>query len=417
MSEAAVRIEGLGKRYRLTRRIQLLEAGADPSEFRTPRLRERLAQLFPRRGAEIWALRDVTLEIPEGEVFGIVGANGAGKSTLLKVLAEITEPTEGFADVRGRVGSLLEVGTGFHPELSGRDNIYLNGAILGMRRKEIGRKFDEIVEFSGVGRFIDVPVKWYSSGMYVRLAFAVAAFLEPDVLIVDEVLSVGDLAFQRRCLGRMDELAHGGRTVLYVSHNLASVASLCSSACLLDGGRVVDEGPVDRVIQRYVAMNREEARTDLASRSDRVGSGLLRFTGVHVGRSGAVLVGDDVEIVLEYTGKTDVQNVTVALAVYGAMGEPLFLCSTRMAGEDFAVAPRRGHFACRIPRFPLAPGSYSVNVYAEVEGALADWVQTAHVFDVVENDFFGTGALPTRNQGQFVVDHTWSLGDRVASTA
>ncbi|PYO45260.1 MAG: hypothetical protein DMD33_00070, partial [Gemmatimonadetes bacterium] len=225
---------------------------------------------------EFWALRNVSFELQRGDVLGVIGPNGAGKSTLLKVLARITEPSEGYAFIQGRVGSLLEVGTGFHPELSGRDNVYLNGALLGMRRREIASRFDEIVEFSGIGRFIDVPVKRYSSGMHVRLAFAVAAHLEPEILLIDEVLAVGDQAFQKRCLGRMSEIAHGGRTILYVSHNLASVAALCTQACLLEQGTVVQHGSVESALSRYYETFGKRERTSLSSRTDRQGDGRIR---------------------------------------------------------------------------------------------------------------------------------------------
>jgi lipopolysaccharide transport system ATP-binding protein len=244
----AIRADGLGKRYRLG---ELHSFGS---------LREALVGSFRSLGrkrpdsedSSIWALRDVSFEIAPGEAVGIIGRNGAGKSTLLKLLSRITEPTTGRAEIRGRVGSLLEVGTGFHPELTGRENIALNGAILGMKRVEIARKFDEIVAFAEVERFIDTPVKRYSSGMYLRLAFAVAAHLEPEILLVDEVLAVGDLAFQRKCLGRMKSVSREGRTVLFVSHNLAAIRSLCSRAMLLQDGRLDAAGPVDEVIDRYV---------------------------------------------------------------------------------------------------------------------------------------------------------------------
>ena len=285
----------------------------------------------------------------------MIGANGAGKSTLLKVLSGITEPTTGYAEIRGRVGSLLEVGTGFHPDLSGRNNVYLNGTILGMRRGEIRQRFDEIVEFSGVEAFIDVPVKWYSSGMYVRLAFAVAAHLDPEVLIVDEVLSVGDISFQRKCLGRMDELAHDGRTVLFVSHNLTSVASLCSVGCVLETGQLVAQGPIEQVIEIYVSSMRRESQTLIAERSDRDGTGKLRFVGIDIGRGRAPVSGDDLDVDLLYEAPASLGNVMVGVAVYGVMGEPLFVCSSQLTGEEFTHAPKQGVFRCNIPRLPLAP--------------------------------------------------------------
>lgn len=278
-----IRVENLGKQYRV---------GASRAAYST--LRESLygamrapLDLFRRgrrsNGELIWALRDVNFEAQRGEVVGIVGRNGAGKSTLLKVLSRITEPTTGRVELYGRVGSLLEVGTGFHPELSGRENIYLNGAILGMKRAEIERKFDEIVEFAELGRFIDTPVKRYSSGMYVRLAFAVASSLEPDVLVVDEVLAVGDAAFQKKCLGRMRSVTGEGRTVIFVSHNMAAVKALCTRALLLDAGRIVCEGSVDEVVDRYLAGGGEMSRTGvIAEDAPRSGTGEVRLRRVEL---------------------------------------------------------------------------------------------------------------------------------------
>ena len=260
MTEIAIRVENLSKQYRI---------GAKQERF--PTLRDWLADAFAVpfrrlsstvRGQSsavadeiIWALKDVSFEVARGEVVGIIGRNGAGKTTLLKILSRITEPTEGQAEIHGRVGSLLEVGTGFHTELTGRENIFLNGAILGMKRAEIGKKFDEIVDFSGVEKFIDTPVKHYSSGMYVRLAFAVAAHLEPEILLVDEVLAVGDVAFQKKCLGRMSDVAGEGRTVLFVSHNMGAVSNLCSRAVLLDNGKLVLDAAADHTIAQYLDRN------------------------------------------------------------------------------------------------------------------------------------------------------------------
>ena len=259
MSDVAIRVEALSKQYRL---------GGKSEQYFT--LRESLSQfgakvvaIFSRNGRRdlentlFWALEDVSFEVKEGEVVGIIGRNGAGKSTLLKILSRITEPTKGRAEVRGRVSSLLEVGTGFHPELTGRENIFLNGAVLGMRRREIERKFDEIVSFAEVDKFIDTPVKRFSSGMYLRLAFAVAAHLEPEILMVDEVLAVGDAHFQRKCLGKMSEVAQQGRTVLFVSHNMGAIQRLCSKAIALDNGKVVGFGPVREVIEKYLLSGTE----------------------------------------------------------------------------------------------------------------------------------------------------------------
>ncbi|MCZ7545714.1 MAG: polysaccharide ABC transporter ATP-binding protein [Anaerolineae bacterium] len=259
MSDVAVRVEGLGKQYRIggkreryrTLRDTLADAFTAPFRRAGRLLR---GQAYGAAGLEetIWALKDVSFEVKHGEVVGIIGRNGAGKSTLLKVLSRITEPTEGYADVYGRVGSLLEVGTGFHPELTGRENIYLNGAILGMTRAEIDRKFDEIVDFAEIERFMDTPVKHYSSGMGLRLGFAVAAHLEPEILVVDEVLAVGDAAFQKKCLGKMGEVAGEGRTVLLVSHNMAAIQALCHQSIWIEGGRVNQNGGTQKVIESYL---------------------------------------------------------------------------------------------------------------------------------------------------------------------
>ncbi len=258
MNNLAIRAEALGKEYRLgqshagyrTLRESIMRAVEAP--FRGLKGILASTQHVPNRDETIWALKDVSFEIRQGEVVGIIGRNGAGKSTLLKILSEITEPSVGSAEIHGRVGSLLEVGTGFHPELTGRENLYLNGAILGMKRGEIERKFDEIVAFAEVEKFIDTPVKHYSSGMYLRLAFAVAAHLEPEILIVDEVLAVGDAAFQKKCLGKMGDVAKNGRTVLFVSHNMPAVTRLCDRAIYLQDGRVVEDGKANHVVKSYL---------------------------------------------------------------------------------------------------------------------------------------------------------------------
>ena len=263
MSNLAVRVEGLSKLYRIGEAIRMrrfvrhwYDAFAAP--FRRARLKLQGSNGHVAETEDtIWALRDVSFEVKRGEIVGIIGRNGAGKSTLLKILSRITEPTVGFAEIHGRVGSLLEVGTGFHGELSGRENIYLNGAILGMRKTEIDRKFDEIVAFAEVEKFIDTPVKRYSSGMYLRLAFAVAAHLEPEILIVDEVLAVGDASFQKKCIGKMGAVAKEGRTVLFVSHNVAAVKSLCTRAILLEGGQVECDGSVGEVVDRYLVADND----------------------------------------------------------------------------------------------------------------------------------------------------------------
>jgi lipopolysaccharide transport system ATP-binding protein len=310
MSEIAIRTNQLGKRYRLGRTTSattVVEGARDTFA--------RLRQTERERKREFWALRHVTLEVPRGEVLGLIGRNGAGKSTLLKLLTRITEPTEGTAEIRGRVGALLEVGTGFHPELTGRDNVYLNGAILGMRRNEIAARFDEIVEFSGVERFIDTPVKRYSSGMYLRLAFAVAAHLEPDVLLIDEVLAVGDAAFQRKCLGKMDEVARQGRTVVFVSHFMNLIQRLCTSCALIQDGQLRAVGSSAPVIAKYLHSLAEGQQNGSTGRNGEGPVDLIRFFVAD--QRGELRTSFDkeepVRVTLEYRVNAPLEGVYVAL--------------------------------------------------------------------------------------------------------
>jgi homopolymeric O-antigen transport system ATP-binding protein len=409
MAELAVRAAGVGKEYRLGEHTgyQLL----------TEVLSERVRALGRRRPPRerLWALRDVNFEVPRGETFGIIGHNGAGKSTLLKVLSRVTPPTEGSIELHGRVGALLEIGTGFHPELTGRENIFLNGAILGMGRAEIRAKFDEIVDFAEVRRFIDTPVKRYSSGMYLRLAFAVAAHLEPEILIVDEVLSVGDLAFQEKCLGRMERVADEGRTVLFVSHNLAAVRKLCPRSMLLAHGRKVTEGPTEAVLESYVSTVRADAAIGLRERADREGNGRYRFTSIRFESRGetvdAPLSGRDLDVVLRYEseGGDRVRNATFAVAFYSVLGVHILHVQSDVAGTAFRELPPEGEVRCRLPRLPLPAGRYALNVFGTAAGDVADWVQRACELTVIEGDFYGSGRLPPQGSQTVLVDQQWEL--------
>jgi homopolymeric O-antigen transport system ATP-binding protein len=408
MTAPAVLATGISKRYAL--------GGRRPYQT----LREAImatVQLKRSRTAdpgEHWALEDVSFRIEPGEVLGIIGRNGAGKSTLLKILSRITEPTAGRVEIRGRVASLLEVGTGFHPELSGRENVQLNGAILGMRRAEIVRKFDEIVAFAEVEKFIDTPVKFYSSGMYLRLAFAVAAHFESEILVVDEVLAVGDQAFQQRCLGKMGEAATSGRTVLLVSHNMAAVERLCERALLLVGGRVEMDGPVDEVVRRYASVGNAVLSASLASRTDRRGSGAMRFERLRMYVEGAdehaLFSGCDAAIELEYRASVESNQLQVAISVLDQHDRMLFALDNTHAGSSLAVASK-GTLRCLIPALPLSPGTYRLNVWASVGGTVADHVQHAAEFTVSPADFYGTGKLPDHPKfGPFLVKHRWWNG-------
>jgi len=319
----------------------------------------------------MWALRDVTFEVAEGEAVAVIGHNGAGKSTLLKLLARITEPTEGYADVWGRVGALLEVGTGFHMELTGRENVFLNGAILGMSRAEVRRKFEEIVEFAGVEKHIDTPVKWYSSGMYVRLAFAVAAHLEPEILIVDEVLAVGDAEFQKRCLGRMGEVAQEGRTVLFVSHNMQAVRRLCEKGLLLEGGRLVAEGDAESVVRRYLASIEapDTGRRRWEDPAERPGDEACRIVEIRVtddeGKpSGSFFSRRPIHVVFELDlGFVDPAFVA-GFDLATTDGVVVFRSYTTDAAEDAApqLVPGRNAIRCTIPPGLLNTGRYALHL-------------------------------------------------------
>lgn len=421
-SEAAIRVAGLSKRYVLGQRESYRTLRDVIAKTVAAPIRHMLGTAPPKPDAkEFWALKDVSFEVGRGEVLGVIGRNGAGKSTLLKVLTRITEPTQGRIEMHGRCGSLLEVGTGFHPELTGRENVYLNGAILGMRRTEIDRKFDEIVEFSEISKFLDTPVKRYSSGMYVRLAFAVAAHLEPEILIVDEVLAVGDVAFQKKCLGKMGDAASSGATVLLVSHNMAAIESLCERAILLEQGELVTVGQTEDVVNKYLEVATTVASQDLAERTDRQGDGRLRFLSMSylVGNGQPLQVvqcGQDVEFVARYSTTQDLRNVNTSIGVYSQSGQCLIMLDSDMAGSDFASIPRDGLFRCRVKRLPLSPGRYYLNLFCTANGGIVDWVQSAATLDVAAGDFFGTGKLPGSGHGGLLVSQEWALAQDMAAT-
>jgi lipopolysaccharide transport system ATP-binding protein len=369
------------------------------------------------RTEDFHALDDVSFEIKEGERVGVIGRNGAGKSTLLKVLSRITPPTKGKITIHGRMTSLLEVGTGFHPELSGRENIYLNGAILGMTRPEITSKFDEIVAFSEIERFLDTPVKRYSSGMYVRLAFSVAAHLEPEILIVDEVLAVGDAAFQKKCLGKMQEISGSGRTILFVSHNIAAVQNLCNKAIYLQSGRLIDFGDTAPVLRRYIQSSSAQSDFDLSKRTDRSGNGALRFThyalldAQHT-ESDYALGGEEVHILLglQCLNPKGLSNVRMSLGIDDEHGIRATILSNELTNQLFDEMPTGAQtVTVTIPRLPLKSGEYKITLFAEANGDVADWLPEAFVLRVESGDFFRSGKLPQESQGTFYIDHSFQL--------
>jgi lipopolysaccharide transport system ATP-binding protein len=415
----AVRTHGLGKRYSVSRRPRARTLG----EAAVDRL-QRLRHPRARRAEDFWALRNVSMEVAEGEVVGIVGRNGAGKSTLLRILAGITEPTEGWAEVRGRVGALLEVGTGFHPELSGRDNIYLNGAILGMRRAEIARRYEEIVDFAEISDFIHVPVKRYSSGMYVRLAFAVAAHLDPEILLVDEVLSVGDQAFQEKCLGRIHEVTQSGRTVLFVSHNMASLLRLCERGILLDHGRPVAQGPIADTIDTYLSRRPDVHAAGALGDVRRDGTGRARFASVEVlgGESENVFAGGPAtfRLTLAADRPLPARHVRVAVGINTVLGDRLatLLTSWDPAGPLEAGVIEDGTVvSCHVPELLLRPGRYLLNLYVDHANEVLDHVDNQVEFEVLPTDFFGTGELPSDAQGPLLLRHSWQLHEHPARHA
>jgi lipopolysaccharide transport system ATP-binding protein len=364
-----------------------------------------------RHDSTVWALRDVSFEIQAGDVLGIVGRNGAGKSTLLKIISRITEPTSGRVGLKGRIGSLLEVGTGFHPELTGRENVFLYGAILGMRHAEIQRRFDEIVEFAEVGRFLDTPIKRYSSGMQVRLAFAVAAHLEPDILLVDEVLAVGDVAFQKKCLGRMGEVAGEGRTVLFVSHNMAVMQALCRRGIFLDHGELRYDGSIQEAVSLYLRELERVTTTDLYERKDRSGSSYMRLKSLQirggVDGDGVLATGGPAEFVFELDGSS--ASASCGFTIFDHLGHPVAeFTSSIGAPNDVDDPGALAHFACAIDELTLVPGRYRVDVEIWAQGRLQDGIESAAVFDVEQGVLAGRPVSADDQHGNVAVKHRWT---------
>ena len=416
MSEPVISVRGIGKKYRLgftlshdtlrdkiaqgakrivhsVRRIAHGAKGIARSK-ELPNNPITQSPNNPQNSKEFWALKDISFDVQQGEVVGIIGANGAGKSTLLKILSEITEPTEGEIRIRGRVASLLEVGTGFHPELSGRENVYMNGAILGMTKAEIDAKFDEIVAFSGVEKFIDTPVKRYSSGMQVRLAFAVAAHLEPEILVVDEVLAVGDMEFQKKCIGQMGKVAKEGRTVLFVSHNMGAISRLCETGILLDEGKIVEMGDVSSVVGKYLTMPAASGDIDLASVQNRSGTGSAKFSRV-VTRNGTgkecdtFTIGDDIVFDVHITGGECLRAGRMSLQITSSEGVPIYHLVAYDAGFELSNLEENAIVRVIIRKQKLYPRDYYVSLWlADSAAETLDRIQDAFKFSVIEGGFY-----------------------------
>jgi lipopolysaccharide transport system ATP-binding protein len=413
---AILEVKNLSKEYALG------QASAAPRRFRELFRRTFAQPASLTAGASrseqfFWALRDLTFAVSEGDVVAIIGRNGAGKSTLLKIISRITDPTEGSVTLRARMASLLEVGTGFHPELTGRENVFLNGAILGMKRAEIISKFDEIVAFAEIEPFLDMPVKHYSSGMYVRLAFAVAAHLNPEILVVDEVLAVGDMAFQKKCLGKMDEVSQSGRTVLFVSHNMAAVENLCRRGIVLDQGKLAFQGAAKEAVHYYLnsisgardgsrhivefgaAFDRRAAHRPLLKRLELYSArGMPATEGLQIG---SLLL---LRVHFELPDPT--ADFDVGIGFNNAYGQRVFTAHSGF-DSDRPAGKRAGQqvFTCKIPRLTLTPGEYTLRVWLELESKEADLINDAARVVVVESDYYGTGKVPWN--GNFVLKHHW----------
>jgi lipopolysaccharide transport system ATP-binding protein len=414
MSRVVIKASGLGKEYAIGAqergapnfREMLMSAIAAPFDrFR------RLAGHAPEVD-RIWALKNVSFEVKEGEIIGVIGRNGAGKSTLLKILSRITTPTTGRAEIRGRVGSLLEVGTGFHSELTGRENLYLNGAILGMSRSEIRKKFDEIVEFSGIETFLDTPVKHYSSGMGIRLAFAVAAHLETEILLVDEVLAVGDVDFQRKCLGKMSDVAHSGRTILFVSHNMAAIENLCNRGFLLRDG-MLTSGTVEEAIRQYNdAQTDQSGDIDVTNHPRRIPGAkplirsfrLLNGTGEPTSQIG---MGDNVEFAVELQLRASDPSLVLGIHINNWLGQRVVTFHTRDQLTT-QIDGERVLLRCKVPHLDLMPGPYHIVVAVYSSRLGSDRIDPVARFDVLTRDVFGTGRVPPAGDGVFFSRAEWT---------
>jgi len=416
MSNVIISAKNIGKKYiirhnreaYLTLRDQIAETSKTLAKkiIKPKSSQQKIEEVF-------WALKDISFDIERGERVGIIGRNGAGKSTLLKILSRITEPTTGEIRMQGRVASLLEVGTGFHQELTGRENIYLNGAILGMGKKEISRKFDEIINFAGVEKFLDTPVKRYSSGMYVRLAFAVAAHLEPEILIVDEVLAVGDAQFQRKCLNKMDEVARGGRTVLFVSHNMAAISSLCEKCILLDKGKIIAQGATDPVIKKYTAKQQtsSDGKVDLRPRRMRKNSledSRFKFTEISILNSkrkiaSSVFMNEPFTLVIKGKASQDIEESTIGFSINSSLGFPLF----NSFSPEKKIKKGPIQYAIDFKPNILAPGIYTIGLGANGAG-IVDWIPEA--INLTVDSVCATGkSNHAQYDGVIVYPYKWKI--------
>jgi lipopolysaccharide transport system ATP-binding protein len=423
MSDLAIQVENLSKAYQLgdfgtgalTRDIHrwwtLMRGHEDPYL----KIGEANDRSVKGTSDIVWSLKDINFEIKEGDAVGIIGRNGAGKSTLLKILSRVTAPTTGNIKVKGRIASLLEVGTGFHPELTGGENIYLNGAIMGMNKREIKRKFDEIVDFSGVERYIDTPVKRYSSGMYVRLAFAVAAYLDAEILVVDEVLAVGDAEFQKKCLGKMNDVSKGeGRTVLFVSHNMTAIQNLCKDTIVMSNGGILSKGHTYQAIATYFSLNARLSNTELSNRLDRSGSGAIKFLKVVLldaaskNELATLQSGQDVILRLFVNNTNNGRCYTIGIGLDDSYENRICHISNEMVGQELEFKSGENHIDIFIKKIPLNAGLYKLTLFIAVNNEVSDWIQNAFSFNVEGGDFYQTGKSVPTTSGLFLLDYSFS---------
>lgn len=416
MSSTVIKVKGISKSYKINHELQAAVGSVTFRESIMNTLKKPVELITGHimKKEKFWALRDIDFEIEQGEVVGIIGKNGSGKSTLLKIMSRITEPTKGEIIMTGKVASLLEVGTGFHPELTGRENIYFNGSILGMKKKEIDAKFDEIVAFSEVEKFLDTPVKFYSSGMYVRLAFAVAAHLDPDILIVDEVLAVGDTAFQKKCINKMRDVAGSGKTVLFVSHSMDSVKNLCEKVVLLEKGKIVSYGETSKVIGRYLAEGHDLSTRPVSERVDRTGTGKAKLESIKVDNE--VKEKRSINLTLDITNNTkkEYQNVKLSLDLQDESGNYVSNIQNALVNHKINLLPGKNQIVIKLKNINLVPGQYFLNFFVADDinnSEIFDWIEGAAKIIVPEYDFYNIGEVPFWS-GKFIyIDYEFKTKD------
>ena len=414
MPTPVIKVENLSKKYTISQgRKAKYNTLRDTIAANTQSAIAKIARRSKNPSSrDFWALKDVNFEVNQGDRLGIIGHNGSGKSTLLKILSRITEPSKGRIKLRGRIASLLEVGTGFHPELTGRENVFLNGAILGMSKTEIKRKFDEIVDFAGVEEFLDLPVKRYSSGMYVRLAFAVAAHLETEILIVDEVLAVGDVQFQQKCLGKMQHAGQEGKTVLFVSHNMSIMQNLCNRGVFLQQGRVIADTTIERAIGSYFESIEQATGDNLLERQDRTGKGQMQLAQIKIfdesRTSSTLTTGSSVEFSFEITRL--LPRSSCVFTIYDRFGVAISSFNSQQRSDRDAIDTSLGtKFICRLEQLPLMPGRYSLNVLIKADGVVQDRLEAAAMFRVEPGTVGGRSVVLKNNRSKICIPHVWQI--------